>query len=70
MRPVQDPSADTMDLQLRTTDIGREGVAAVLAADLSNGTPPSAAVKAGKRSVRRQYAPEPERERKRGFGRG
>lgn len=53
-----------------TTDIGREGVAAVLAADLSNGTPPSAALKAGKRSVRSQESGELEREREKDFGRG
>lgn len=40
-----------------TTDIGQEGVAAVMAADLSSGTPPSAAVRAGKRSVRWPKAP-------------
>ncbi|WDF35164.1 hypothetical protein PTW37_17355 (plasmid) [Arthrobacter agilis] len=62
--------ADFLTDRVGYTDIGREGVAAVLAADLSNGTPPSAAVKAGRRSVRRPDAPEPEREKERGFGRG
>lgn len=62
--------AEFLTERVGTTDIEREGVAAVLAADLSNGTPPSAAVKAGKRTGRRQDASTPEREKERGFGLG
>jgi hypothetical protein len=62
--------AEFLTERVGTTAIGREGVAAVLAADLSNGTPPSAAVQAGKQSVRRQDAPEPERVKERDFGLG
>lgn len=46
--------AEYLTERVGTTDIGWEGVAAVLAVDLNNGTAPSAAVKAGKHPVRRQ----------------
>ena len=62
--------AEFLTERVGTTDIGREGVAAVLAADLSNATPPSAAAKTGKRPVRHQDASQPEREKERGFGLG
>lgn len=53
-----------------TIGVEREGVAAVLAADVSNGTPPSAAAKPGKRSVRRQESPQAARAQDRDFGLG
>ncbi|WDF35235.1 hypothetical protein PTW37_17700 (plasmid) [Arthrobacter agilis] len=62
--------AEFLTERVGTTDIEREGIAAVLAADLSNGTPPAAALKAGKRSVRRQESGELERMREKDFGRG
>lgn len=59
--------AEFLTERVAATDIGREGVAAVLAADLSNGTPPSVAVEAGRRSDRRQGSPQPERVGERSF---
>ncbi|MEG9250176.1 hypothetical protein V6S67_18955 [Arthrobacter sp. Soc17.1.1.1] len=62
--------AEFLTERVGTTDIGREGVVAVLAADLSNGTPPSAAVKAGRRPVRPHDVPESDLEKEKGFGVG
>ncbi|MBG6185305.1 colicin import membrane protein [Arthrobacter sp. CAN_A214] len=62
--------ADYLMERVGTTEVGREGVAAVLTADLSNGTPPSAAVRAKHRPSRRRDAPEPKRVKERDFGLG
>jgi hypothetical protein len=58
--------------RIGTTGVEREGAAAVLAADVSNGTPPSAAVrvKPGKRAERRQESPQVARVQDRDFGLG
>ena len=61
--------ADTLTDRLGDTPLGREAVAAALATDLSNGTPPSAAV-SGRRPVpRRGKTAEAEQSRSRDFGR-
>ncbi|WP_104181704.1 hypothetical protein [Arthrobacter sp. B0490] len=60
--------AEFLTKRVGITDIGRDGVAAVLAADLSNGTPPSAAIKAGRHSSRREDGIEPERVTEKHFG--
>lgn len=64
--------ADFLMERVGTTGVEREGVAAVLAADVSNGTPPSAAVrvKPGKRAGRRQESPQVARVQDRDFGLG
>ena len=52
------------------TPIGREAVAAALATDLSNGTPPSAAVKGRVIAQRRSKTADIGKAKSRDFGRG
>lgn len=62
--------ANTLMERVGHTKIGREGVAAALGADLSNGTPPSAAVNVQKRPFQRRKATEAGQSRSKDFGLG
>jgi hypothetical protein len=62
--------ADALMERAGDTPIGREAVAAALATDLSNGTPPSAAVTGRVAPQRRLKTADAEKARSRDFGRG
>jgi hypothetical protein len=62
--------ADTLMERLGDTPLGREAVAAALATDLSNGTPPSTAVESRASARRRGRSAELEQVRSRDFGLG
>ncbi|MFJ6003648.1 hypothetical protein [Arthrobacter sp. NPDC092385] len=62
--------ADTLMERTGDTPIGREAVAAALATDLSNGTPPSAAVKGRVIAQRRSKTADIGKAKSRDFGRG
>lgn len=60
--------ADTLMERAGETQVGREAVAAALATDLSNGTPPSAAVKGRGITSRRGKAPAVQTSKSKDFG--